>query len=46
MGGNKPDATNIWIGTEKSVSSLHKDPYENFYIVISGAKTFTLLPAT
>jgi hypothetical protein len=24
---------NIWIGNDQAVSSLHKDPYENFYIV-------------
>lgn len=37
---------NIWIGTEQSTSSLHKDPYENFYVVITGQKKFTLLPPT
>jgi len=37
-------AINLWIGDERSVSSLHKDFYENFYCVIDGEKTFTLLP--
>lgn len=41
-----PEAVNLWIGDERSVSSVHKDHYENFYAVISGAKTFTLLPPT
>lgn len=41
-----PEAVNLWIGDERSVSSVHKDHYENFYAVIRGAKTFTLLPPT
>lgn len=41
-----PEAANLWIGDDRSVSSIHKDHYENFYAVISGAKTFTLLPPT
>eukprot|EP01111_Echinosteliopsis_oligospora_P012917 TRINITY_DN4505_c0_g1_i1.p1 TRINITY_DN4505_c0_g1~~TRINITY_DN4505_c0_g1_i1.p1 ORF type:complete len:277 (+),score=57.40 TRINITY_DN4505_c0_g1_i1:28-858(+) len=44
--GNKPDAVNIWIGTNDSVTALHKDHYENIYCVISGEKIFTLLPPT
>jgi len=32
------------MGHENSVSSLHKDHYENFYSVITGEKHFTLLP--
>lgn len=27
----EPDAVNIWIGENRSVSSLHKDHYENLY---------------
>ena len=42
--GTKPDAVNLWIGDERSVTSLHKDHYENMYAVISGEKHFTLLP--
>ncbi|KAI0772103.1 Clavaminate synthase-like protein [Trametes elegans] len=41
-----PDAVNLWIGDEKSVTSVHSDPYENIYTVIRGSKTFTLLPPT
>lgn len=41
-----PEAINLWIGDERSVSSLHKDPFENFYFVIKGEKTFTLFPPT
>ena len=40
------DAVNIWIGNETSVTSLHKDPYENIYAVLDGEKVFTLFPPT
>jgi hypothetical protein len=36
--GNAPDAVNLWIGDSKSLSSLHKDPYENMYAVLKGEK--------
>lgn len=42
--GKKPDAVNFWFGDEKSITSLHKDPYENCYAVIRGQKTFILYP--
>ena len=42
--GKEPDAQNLWLGYDGSVSSLHKDPYENFYMPIVGQKHFTLLP--
>jgi len=38
----EPDATNIWIGDHRSVTSTHRDPYENLYLVLRGSKTFTL----
>eukprot|EP01132_Coremiostelium_polycephalum_P004854 gene4854-6050_t len=38
------DAINFWMGDERAVSSLHKDPYENIYCVVRGTKVFTLLP--
>ncbi|KAH9850763.1 Clavaminate synthase-like protein [Lenzites betulinus] len=41
-----PDAVNLWIGDQKSVTSIHSDPYENIYTVIRGSKQFTLLPPT
>eukprot|EP00981_Chlorochromonas_danica_P009457 scaffold2708_cov158-Ochromonas_danica.AAC.5 len=41
-----PEAVNLWIGDERSASSMHKDHFENMYAVISGAKTFTLFPPT
>ncbi|KAF9568896.1 Clavaminate synthase-like protein [Agrocybe pediades] len=44
--GQKPDAVNIWIGDERSVTSIHSDPYENIYTVIRGEKEFLLLPPT
>ncbi|EPE35608.1 Clavaminate synthase-like protein [Glarea lozoyensis ATCC 20868] len=39
-----PDATNLWIGNSYSVTSLHKDPYQNIYVQILRHKHFTLLP--
>ncbi|ESZ98395.1 hypothetical protein SBOR_1273 [Sclerotinia borealis F-4128] len=39
-----PDAINLWIGNSHSVTSLHKDPYQNIYVQILGQKHFTLLP--
>ena len=44
--GNSPDAVNIWMGSEKSISSLHRDPYENVYTVIKGKKIFKLYAPT
>lgn len=41
-----PEAVNLWIGDERSVSSIHKDHFENMYVVIQGEKTFTLYPPT
>ena len=38
------EACNIWIGDERSITSLHQDPFENFYTVIKGCKNFVLLP--
>jgi jumonji domain-containing protein 7 len=38
-----PDATNVWMGNERSVSALHKDPYENLYVQITGRKQFVLI---
>ncbi|PRW58748.1 jmjC domain-containing 7 isoform X1 [Chlorella sorokiniana] len=42
--GGLPEAVNLWIGDERSVTSWHKDPFENIYAVVAGSKTFTLLP--
>ncbi|ORX96867.1 hypothetical protein K493DRAFT_314303 [Basidiobolus meristosporus CBS 931.73] len=42
----KPDAVNFWMGDTRSTTSMHKDPYENIYVVIAGTKIFTLLPPT
>jgi len=44
--GSGPDAVNLWIGGAASVSSLHRDPYENIYTVIRGRKVFKLFPPT
>lgn len=40
-----PDAINMWIGSSKSVTALHRDNYENVYVQVAGAKHFVLLPA-
>ncbi|KAL8660520.1 MAG: hypothetical protein Q9202_006475 [Teloschistes flavicans] len=42
--GASPDAVNLWIGNSRSVTSLHKDNYENIYCQIRGRKCFVLLP--
>ncbi|GAA6046352.1 hypothetical protein JCM3770_004878 [Rhodotorula araucariae] len=42
--GQPPDVANIWIGGRRSKTSLHKDPYQNIYMVVRGTKTFTLFP--
>lgn len=44
--GSTPEAVNIWIGDERSTSSLHKDHFENLYAVVFGEKIFTLYPPT
>lgn len=44
--GKMPDAINFWMGDGRAVTSLHKDHYENLYCVMSGKKTFTLIPPT
>merc|ERR1712167_495781 len=41
---SKAEAINLWIGDERSISTTHQDPYENFYTVIKGTKIFTLYP--
>lgn len=42
----QPDAVNFWMGDARAVTSMHKDPYENMYCVISGFKDFILIPPT
>jgi len=42
--GKSPDAVNFWMGDERAITSMHKDPYENLYCVVSGQKDFILLP--
>ncbi|KAF4551105.1 Hypothetical protein D9617_14g075610 [Elsinoe fawcettii] len=39
-----PDAVNFWLGSQKSVTALHKDNYQNIYAQIRGKKHFILLP--
>jgi hypothetical protein len=41
-----PDAVNLWVGDARSVTTVHRDPYHNFYLVVSGWKEFVLLPPT
>ncbi|KAI1444658.1 putative pla2g4b [Annulohypoxylon stygium] len=40
-----PDAINMWVGSSKSVTAMHRDNYENIYVQIAGRKHFVLLPA-
>ena len=42
--GSRPEACNIWIGRSESVTSMHKDHYENLFTVFRGRKTFVLYP--
>eukprot|EP00754_Rhynchopus_humris_P041576 Rhum_TRINITY_DN25134_c0_g1::Rhum_TRINITY_DN25134_c0_g1_i1::g.181326::m.181326/K19219/JMJD7; jumonji domain-containing protein 7 len=42
--GAPHDAVNMWMGGDGTVSSMHRDPYENLYAVVCGTKQFTLLP--
>ena len=44
--GTKPDAVNFWMGNADSITSMHKDHYENLYAVVRGEKTFILHPPT
>jgi len=44
--GQEPDAINFWMGDERAVTSMHKDPYENIYTVVKGYKDITLHPPT
>ncbi|TKY90730.1 hypothetical protein EX895_000728 [Sporisorium graminicola] len=39
-----PEATNIWIGTSASRTSMHRDYYENLFTVVRGWKEFTVYP--
>lgn len=42
--GHPPEATNIWIGTSSSRTSMHRDYYENLFTVVRGWKEFTVFP--
>ena len=42
--GQPADAVNLWIGDSRSVTTFHRDFYCNMYGLVSGSKTFTLLP--
>ncbi|SPC65595.1 uncharacterized protein UHOD_00771 [Ustilago sp. UG-2017b] len=42
--GYPPEATNLWIGTSASRTSMHRDYYENLFTVIRGCKEFTVYP--
>lgn len=42
--GYRPEAINLWLGNSRSITSLHKDNYENIYCQIVGRKHFVLLP--
>ncbi|KAK9460994.1 phospholipase A2 [Lipomyces oligophaga] len=38
-----PEAVNLWIGSGRSTTSLHKDPYENLHVQVLGKKVFKLI---
>ncbi|KAK9434579.1 Clavaminate synthase-like protein [Lipomyces doorenjongii] len=40
---SKPEAANLWIGSSRSTTSLHKDPYENLHVQVLGQKVFKLI---
>jgi peptidyl-lysine (3S)-dioxygenase / protease len=42
--GVPAEAVNLWIGDARSTTSLHKDHYENCFLVACGEKQFTLRP--
>ncbi len=42
--GSRPEAVNLWVGGSQSLTTFHKDPYENLYAVVRGAKKFELMP--
>jgi len=42
--GARPDAINFWMGGSRSITSTHKDHYENLYAVVRGSKKFLLYP--
>ena len=44
--GTRPDAVNFWMGNADSITSMHKDHYENLYAVVRGQKTIILHPPT
>jgi hypothetical protein len=44
LGAATYSAMNLWWGDSRSVTTMHSDPFENVYVVVRGAKTFTLLP--
>jgi len=43
-GASGVEAINLWVGLSGSVSTLHKDNYDNLMTVITGCKRFMLLP--
>jgi len=42
--GTELQAINLWIGNQRSVSSMHKDHFENLLHVVQGRKIVTLCP--
>ena len=38
-----PDAVNFWMGDQRAVTSMHKDPYENIYCVVRGHKVSLII---
>ena len=39
-----PQLVNFWLGSSATVTSLHKDFYENLYVCVRGTKIVYLMP--
>ncbi|GMI58718.1 hypothetical protein TeGR_g12787 [Tetraparma gracilis] len=44
FGAGPPEAVNLWVGDGRAVTTMHRDPFENVYLVLEGTKTFVLVP--
>lgn len=40
--GAEASAANIWVGDGRSITTMHADPFENLYLVVTGIKVFEL----
>ena len=40
----KPQAINFWVGDGRATTTMHRDVFENMYVVLKGIKVFILVP--